>query len=64
MLRFEDYRQLANRSAQLAIAASPPSVSEALLTLALNYISLGSRGTSAGWHNGKCSKIRLTGYGD
>ena len=38
MLRFEDYRQLANRSAQLAIAASPPSVSEALLTLAANYM--------------------------
>jgi hypothetical protein len=39
MLRFEDYRQLANRSAQLAIASSAPSVSEALLTLAVNYMS-------------------------
>ena len=39
MLRFEEYRQLANRSAQLAIASSAPSVSEALLTLAVNYMS-------------------------
>jgi hypothetical protein len=31
---------MANRSAQLAIACSAPSVSEALMTLALDYMSL------------------------
>ncbi len=40
MLTSEDYRQMANRSAQLAIACAAPSVSEALMTLALDYMSL------------------------
>jgi hypothetical protein len=40
MLTFEDYRRMADRSAQLAIACSAPSVSEALMTLALDYMSL------------------------
>ena len=36
----EDYRQMANRSAQLAIACSAPSVAGALLALALDYMAL------------------------
>ena len=39
MQRFQDYRQLADRSAQLAIACSEPSVKAALMTLAVNYMS-------------------------
>jgi hypothetical protein len=39
MQRFQDYRQLADRSAQLAIASSEPSVKAALMTLAMNYMS-------------------------
>jgi hypothetical protein len=39
----EDYRQMANRSAQLAIACSAPSVAEALLALALDYMALAAR---------------------
>jgi hypothetical protein len=39
----EDYRQMANRSAQLAIACCTPSVAEALLALALDYMALATR---------------------
>jgi hypothetical protein len=42
MTRSEDYRQMANRSAQLAIACSAPSVAEALLALAVDYMALAS----------------------
>jgi hypothetical protein len=38
MLTSEDYRQMANRSAQLAIACSAPSLAEALMALALDYV--------------------------
>jgi len=43
MATSEDYRQMANRSAQLAIACSAPSVAEALLALALDYMALAAR---------------------
>jgi hypothetical protein len=36
----EDYRQMANRTAQIAIACSAPSVAGALLALALEYMTL------------------------
>jgi hypothetical protein len=36
----EDYRQMANRAAQIAIACSAPSVAGALLALALEYMAL------------------------
>jgi hypothetical protein len=36
----EDYRQMANRAAQIAIACSAPSVAGALLALALDYMAL------------------------
>jgi hypothetical protein len=39
----EDYRQMANRSAQLAIACSAPSVAQALLALALDYMALAAK---------------------
>ncbi len=37
MLTSEDYKQMASRSAQLAIACSAPSLTEALMALALDY---------------------------
>jgi hypothetical protein len=41
MATFEDYRQMANRSAQLAIGcAAAPSVAQAFLALALDYMAL------------------------
>jgi hypothetical protein len=36
----EDYRQMANRTAQIAIACAAPSVAAALLALALEYMAL------------------------
>ena len=36
----DDYRQIANRAAQIAIACSAPSVARALLALALTYMAL------------------------
>ena len=35
----EDYKQLSNRFAQLAISSSAPSVAQALLALALDYVT-------------------------
>ena len=43
MATSEDYRQVANRSAQLAIACSTPSVAQALLALALDYMALAAK---------------------
>jgi len=43
MLSSEDYRQLADRSAQLAIGCCAPSVARALLALALDYMMLAAR---------------------
>jgi hypothetical protein len=40
MATSEDYRQMANRSAQLAIGCAAPSVAQALLALALDYMAL------------------------
>ena len=39
----EDYRQMANRSAQLAIGCSAPSIAQALLALGLEYMALAAR---------------------
>ena len=36
----DDYRQMANRAAQIAIGCSAPSVARALLALALTYMAL------------------------
>ena len=36
----DDYRQMANRAAQIAIGCSAPSVARALLGLALTYMAL------------------------
>jgi hypothetical protein len=36
----EDYRQMANRVAQIAVGCSAPSVARALLALALAYMAL------------------------
>jgi hypothetical protein len=39
----EEYRQMANRSAQIAIACSTPSVAHALLALGLKYMEMAAR---------------------
>ena len=39
MLTSEDYKELSNRFARLAIESGAPSVAEALLAMALDYAS-------------------------
>ena len=57
----EDYRQMANGSAQLAIACFAPSVAGALLALALDYMALadglGAPASRGNRNNRKRSKI-------
>jgi hypothetical protein len=48
MLTSADFREMADRSAQLAIASPAPSVAEALLTLALHYMTQAAESTSTG----------------
>jgi hypothetical protein len=61
----EDYRQMANRAAQIAITYSAPSVAAALLGLALEYMALADGLISVGRYLRKssnckkCSKILL-----
>ena len=43
MATSEDYRQMANRCAQLAIACSAPSIAQTLLALGLEYMALAAR---------------------
>jgi hypothetical protein len=43
MATSEDYKQMANRYAQLAIACSGPSVAQTLLALGLEYMALAAR---------------------
>ena len=59
-----DYREMADRSAQLAIASPAPSVAEALLALALHYMTqAASRGSSTSPHQWQ-SQSPLQGFGD
>jgi hypothetical protein len=60
MLTFEDYRRMADRSAQLAIACSPPSVSTALMRLASDYMSL----AAAKQQQHEMRPDPVAGYGD
>ena len=48
MLTSGDYRQMADRSAQLAIACAAPSVARALMALALDYMTQATRPTQLG----------------
>jgi hypothetical protein len=43
MATSEDYRQMANRSAQIAIGCAAPSVAQSLLALALDYMALAAK---------------------
>ena len=59
MLTSEDYKELSNRFARLAIEATTPTVAEALMAIALDYVS---RATTAPrgqrWHD------QLAEFGD
>jgi hypothetical protein len=43
MATSEDYRKMADRSAQLAIGCAAPSVAQAFLALALDYMALAAK---------------------
>jgi hypothetical protein len=43
MATSEDYKQMGNRCAQLAIACPAPSVAQTLLALGLEYMALAAR---------------------
>ena len=64
MLNCEDYKQLSNRFAQLAIASSAPSVAKALMAIAFDYASRAvevhqvAAGEQKRWHH------PVEGFGD
>jgi hypothetical protein len=67
MLTSEDYRQMADRSAQLAIACAAPDLAKALMALALDYMTLANRPTQPG--SGKPVRAQMlqdssVGFGD
>jgi phosphoglycerate dehydrogenase-like enzyme len=67
MLTCEDYKDMANRVARLAIACSAPSVAEALMALALDHArraaELSEQGT-ASESQGRRPRDPSAGYGD
>ena len=63
----EDYKQMANRSAQLAIACSAPSVAGALTMLALDYLAQSHRLSEPSAAEQQQRQIQLNpsaGFGD
>jgi hypothetical protein len=65
MLMSDDYREMADRSAQLAIACSEPSVSKSLLALALDYMLLSTTlGQPAGQRPQMQQHDPAAGFGD
>lgn len=60
----EDYRQMAHRSAQLAIACSSPSLAEALMALALDYARAASRSQRTDAGRQPMQQDPSAGFGD
>ena len=66
MVASEDYSQLAQRCAQLAIASSAPSVAGALTMLALDYLAHSHRFSqpSAAEQQQRQMQLDPSGFGD
>ena len=64
MLTSADYREMADRSAQLAIASPTPSVAEALLALALHYMTQSASHSPSTSQQPWQSQSHLQGFGD
>ena len=64
MLTSADYREMADRSAQLAIASPALSVAEALLALALHYITQAASHSPSTSQQPWQSQSPLQGFGD
>ena len=62
MLNSEDYKELSNRFARLAIESGAPSVSEALLAMALDYASRAARAHPR--PSGQQLHDQVDGFGD
>jgi hypothetical protein len=64
-LNCEDYKQLSNRFAQLAIASSAPTVAKALMAIAFDYASRAAavHQVAAGEHQ-KRRHDKIDGFGD
>ena len=60
----EDYRQMADRCAQLAVASSAPSIAQTLLALGLDYMALAARLGQPGRNAARSRRLRrLAGGG-
>jgi hypothetical protein len=64
MLTSEDYRRLADRSAQLAIACAAPSVAETLMALALDYKTQAAKLSRSATATQQRQQDRSDGFGD
>jgi hypothetical protein len=65
MLTYEDYKRLADRSAQLAIECTAPTVAEALMALALDYLRrAASLSRAAASEQQQIAREPWDGYGD
>jgi hypothetical protein len=67
MLTCEDYKEMANRVARLAIACSAPSVAEALMALALDHARRAAQLSEQGpasERQGRRPRDPSAGYGD
>jgi hypothetical protein len=67
MLTCEDYKEMSNRVARLAIACSAPSVAEALMALALDHVKRAAQLSEQGVANerqGRRPRDPSAGYGD
>jgi hypothetical protein len=64
MLSSADYKQLADRSAQLAIDCPAPSVAEALMALALDYMRRAASVSRTPAERQQPARDPEDGYGD
>jgi hypothetical protein len=64
MLTQQDYKELADRAAHLARTCSEPNVTEALIALASNYMSLANHGASKKPEEKEQEQDLLFGFGD
>ena len=67
MLTCEDYKEMADRVARLAIACSAPSVAEALMALALDHVRRAAQLSEQGVANDRKERRPRdpsAGYGD
>ena len=62
----EDYKQMADRVAQLALATSAPTVAEALMALAVDHMTRAARlsGTTGLATAASAEQDQSAGYGD